>query len=494
MNASVTGPLKLYLSEVKRIPLLTRQEETALCRRVASTRRRLRRAMLASSYILRRALRLLQEVHDGPIRLDQTVDVAVNNTAEKARISKLLPSNLRTANALYRQNQRDFVLAADKRQPAVQRRRAWQRLVARRRTIAAWLEQSPLRRKHLQSIFQGLKRIAREMDDLRLRLDRHGSPAVEQQHTVALRRRLHRMVWATLETPSMLRRRVDHIAQLQRDYDAARQELAARNLRLVVSVANRYGDRGVSISDLVQEGNLGLLQATERFDPDRGCRFSTYAVWWIRHAVTSAVAKQSRTVRLSHHVIRKVGELHRVVGALAQQLGGLPNVEQTARAALMTEQEAGRILQSGRQPLSLDESPNGDEESTLGDVLPCPRQNDPSQITEHRALHRHLEESLDTLQHREREVIRLRFGLSDGVVRSQEEVGKLFRLSRERIRQIEQRALKNLRRTSHSRELRDFLDTPSSDQPPVPHFRRGRDLAGSPSRTPHRRAPLKRTG
>lgn len=490
MDASVTGPLKFYQTEVKRIPLLTRQEQETLCRRVASTRRRLRHAILASAYVLRRSLRLLQRIHNGEIRLDRTVDVASNNAAEKARISKLLPSNLHMASELFRESQRDCVVAAANRQPAVQRRQAWRRVVARRRTIGALLEQSPLRMKHLKSMSRRLERIAREMEDIQLRLDRDP----EQRDAPGLRRRLHQLAWAAMETPTMLRRRVDHIARLQRNHDAAKQELAARNLRLVVSVANRYGDRGVSISDLVQEGNLGLLRAAERFDPDRGCRFSTYAVWWIRHAVTAAIAQQSRTVRLSHHVVGKIADLRRVVGVLSQQLGGSPNVEQTARAALMTEEEAGRILQSGRQPLPLDAPPNGDEESTLGDLLPCPQENDPSQIAEHRALRRHLGESLDTLTHREREVIRLRFGLSDGVVRTQEEVGKLFVLSRERIRQIEKLALQRLRRTSHSQKLRDFLDVPSPFGPPAPHFGKERNLTGSPSRTPQRQAALQRTG
>ena len=464
-DAHIDDPVRIYLMQMGEIPLLNRRDEIQAARRIERSRRQFRHCMLATDYVLRAAMGLLEKVRAGALRLDRTVEVSVTNVRGKRHIQGLLQPNLATLRHLLRRNQADFCVAISRRRSMRQRREAWRRLTCRRSKSVRLIEELGLRTQRLQPLLDKLKAISARMDVLKQELTELKRRRNAAGRVAEIRKELRYLMRVTLESPSTLHRRIARIAQLQDEYDAAKRALSAGNLRLVVSIAKRYRNRGLSFLDLIQEGNTGLMRAVDKFEYARGYKFSTYATWWIRQAITRAIADQSRTIRVPVHMIETMSRVRTVSRELLQKRGFEPSVEETARAAGLSVDETNCVLQMSRQPLSLDQPVGDHDDSYFGEFLEDYREDDPLYEMNQDLLKRSIADVLDALNYREREILRLRYGLADGYTYTLEEVGRIFQVTRERVRQIEAKAVRKLQHPVRSRKLSGFLERPSPAAP-----------------------------
>lgn len=467
---AIDDPVRMYLMQMGRIPLLTRDEEVATAVQIDKARFAFRNTLLATDFMLRGAIDLLQKVHDKRLRLDRTIEVSVTDKAEKKRILLRLVPNLKTLKLLMTENRKDFHFAVNHNQPIIERHRAWRRLTRRRNKCVVLVEELNLRYSRLAPLFDQLDEINTRMLALKRQLAEVETSRFEGAMDVnEIRAELHYLMQQTSETPATLQRRVRKTKKLRHQQDASKRILSAGNLRLVVSIAKKYRNRGLSFLDLIQEGNTGLMRAVDKFEHIRGYKFSTYATWWIRQAITRAIADQSRTIRVPVHMIDTMSKVRNVMRELVQELGREPSPEETAERVQLSLDDTRIIMKMARTPLSLDQPVGDQDDSYFGEFLEDHRDDDPLYETNQAALKSRIEEAMEHLNYREREILRLRYGLADGYSYTLEEVGKIFSVTRERVRQIESKAVRKLQQPYRNRSLSSFLDgyEPTFDSPVV---------------------------
>ncbi len=445
-----------YLSDIGRIPLLSHDEEILLARRIEQSLKNYRGAILSTAYVLETALDVLAGVRSGTTQPYSVIDRLPPDTIGRQRLRRLLARRLPRVEDLLRQNRQEFARAVDPMALTVANNGVRKGITDRRLTAARIVEQSPPRLALLQPAIDRLQGLAQQMEALRRRLARQAK-AGHDDHSNSLRVQLLALMQCVQEDTATLKRQLTLIENHRRNYETARQEFCARNLRLVVSTAKKYRGSGMSLPDLIQEGNAGLLRGVDKFDLARGCKFSTYATWWIRQAIRRAISQQSRTIRIPDHVVERLKRFRDAREELIQHSRKVPSTLELAKVMGWSVGETVHAMRSQRQPMSLDETIDDQKGSSLAERLPDFREPSPPTEVDRGLLKTQIENVLQELQGRDREIILLHFGLRDGRPRTLNEIGKTFAISRERVRQIEVRALRTLQQPTIAARLVDFV-------------------------------------
>jgi RNA polymerase primary sigma factor len=454
----IDDPVRMYLTQMGEIPLLKREEEIALAKKIEVTRKRFRRKVLECDYALRNVVETLKRVHCGDLPFDRTVKVSLTENLEKDKILQRMPHNLKTLEHLMEQNVEDFNKIADPRCSEDVKKEHRRLLKSRRRKTVTLVEELSIRTQKVQPLMKKLEQISERMDELERQIEAMKGVRSAKEDRANLEKELLDLMVITLEEPISLRKRCEIMKKRFGEYEDAKRALSGGNLRLVVSIAKKYRNRGLSFLDLIQEGNTGLMRAVDKYEYRRGYKFSTYATWWIRQAITRAIADQARTIRIPVHMIETMSKLRNVSKKLLQEIGREPTIEETAKAAGISVEETRRVLKISRHPISLDRPVGESEDSYFGDFIEDDGVESPVNAATQEMLKDKIESVLKTLTYREREIIKLRYGLGDGYTYTLEEVGRIFKVTRERVRQIEAKAVRKLQHPVRSRQLEGFLD------------------------------------
>ena len=450
-------PIRMYLSQMAEIPLLSREEEIALAKKIEVTRKRFRRTVLGCHYAMQVAVQTLTRVYRGDLPFDRTIKVSLTERLTKEQILARMPHNLKTLERLLDTNKHDFARLIRKSTTRSDRLLARRTFLRRRRKCLQLVEEMSLRTRRVQPLMKQLEEFSARMDQIRDRLRAIRHEPLCKDERANLRRELRDLMLMTQESPRSLRKRCQTFRSQFEAYEQVKRQLSSGNLRLVVSIAKKYRNRGLSFLDLIQEGNTGLMRAVDKYEYRRGFKFSTYATWWIRQAITRAIADQARTIRIPVHMIDVLSKLRNIQKRLLQEYRREPTTEEIALRAGISIDEVKRVLDIGRHPVSLDRPVGEGDDCSFGEFIEDASSDNPVRTASNGILREKIESLLKTLTYREREIIRLRYGLGDGYTYTLEEVGRIFRVTRERVRQIEAKAVRKLQHPVRSQQLAGFL-------------------------------------
>ena len=455
----IDDPIRMYLTQMGTIPLLTREEEIRLAKKIETTRMIFRRKVLESDYAANEAVKILRDVHAQKLPFDRTMRISTAEPHAKQKIEQRIPANLPTIERLLKLNLTAWEQLEAGGISAAQKTQLNREITLRRRRIGTLLEECCLRTGRIIPLYRKLLGIISKMREMQRNLqkaEKHPD-RYDPEDVYVMQEEFDGLRNLVLEPMDEFERRMRDIQRVFGEYEQAKRDLSGGNLRLVVSIAKKYRNRGLPFLDIIQEGNTGLMRAVDKYEYKRGYKFSTYATWWIRQAITRAIADHARTIRVPVHMIETMSKLRNIQKALLQELGREPTIEEIAIKAKMPIEETRRVMKISRHPISLDRPVGESEDSHFGDFIEDERQASPSDSATSEMLRQRINDVLKTLTYREREILKLRYGIGDGYTYTLEEVGRIFKVTRERVRQVESKAIRKLQHPVRRQRLASFL-------------------------------------